>query len=111
VAKDGGGVDAITGATITSRAVCDALRQGVEAYNSAGGSAGLAPEQPETTEGGKIVIPQDDVPVDNNLSMEPLAEPGLDEPSTESPDGEAQPSEEENAAGDEQQEEVADDGE
>ena len=32
VSKDGGEVDAITGATITSRAVCDSLRQGLEAF-------------------------------------------------------------------------------
>lgn len=32
VTKDGGQVDAVTGATITSRAVCDALRQGLEAF-------------------------------------------------------------------------------
>jgi len=32
VTKDGGDVDAITGATITSRAVCDAVEQGLEAF-------------------------------------------------------------------------------
>ena len=32
VTKDGGEVDAITGATITSRAVCDAVRQGLERF-------------------------------------------------------------------------------
>jgi len=34
VTKDGGEVDAITGATITSRAVCDAVVQGLEAWHN-----------------------------------------------------------------------------
>ncbi len=33
VKKDGGDIDAITGATISSRAVCDAVNNGLELYN------------------------------------------------------------------------------
>ena len=54
VTKDGGGVDAITGATITSRAVCAALSQGIEAYQAAGGAEELAPQVPPTTPEGKL---------------------------------------------------------
>ncbi|MBN2081998.1 RnfABCDGE type electron transport complex subunit G [bacterium] len=57
VAKDNGDIDAITGATITSRAVCDALNAGLEAYQAAGGAAALAPAAPETTAEGKLVNP------------------------------------------------------
>ncbi len=32
VIKDGGTIDAVTGATITSRAICDAVKQGLEEY-------------------------------------------------------------------------------
>jgi len=35
VIKDGGQIDAVTGATITSRAVCDALTEGLEAFGQA----------------------------------------------------------------------------
>jgi len=57
VTKDGGGVDAITGATITSRAVCAALSQGIEAYEAAGGAQELAPQTPPTTPEGKLEAP------------------------------------------------------
>jgi electron transport complex protein RnfG len=39
VVKDGGQIDAITGATITSRAVCDALTAGLDAFGQADLSA------------------------------------------------------------------------
>jgi len=35
VTKDGGDIDAVTGATITSRAVCAAVKQGLEKFESA----------------------------------------------------------------------------
>jgi len=54
VTKDGGGVDAITGATITSRAVCAALSQGIEAYQAAGGAAEMAPQPAPITSEGKL---------------------------------------------------------
>lgn len=38
VKKDGGDVDAVTAATISSRAVCHALKRAVEAYNKKEGS-------------------------------------------------------------------------
>ena len=66
VAKDGGDIDAITGATITSRAVCDALNAGLEAYQAAGGAEALVQAPPEM-EGGKLVNPL--------LEEEELAEP------------------------------------
>lgn len=54
VTKDGGDVDAITGATITSRAVCAALQQGLEAFKDKGPSteaeqdAGQQPQDQDT---------------------------------------------------------------
>lgn len=97
VTKDGGGVDAITGATITSRAVCKALSQGIEAYNSAGGGTGLAPEEEEQP-----------------AEAEPPSA-AADQTGTEAGQGEAdsatQAEDGATAAGDDQQEEVADDGE
>jgi electron transport complex protein RnfG len=39
VVKDGGEIDAVTGATITSRAVCDALTAGLDAFGQADLSA------------------------------------------------------------------------
>jgi electron transport complex protein RnfG len=103
VTKDGGGVDAITGATITSRAVCKALSQGIEAYNTAGGNTGLAPEQAEQATDEQQAAP--------DWSSDTFPDPHWNQPGTESPDGEGPPDEEEPAAGDDQQEEVADDGE
>ena len=38
--KDGGEIDAVTGATISSRAVVDAVRKAVEAYNKFAGAIG-----------------------------------------------------------------------
>lgn len=42
VVKDGGEIDAVTGATITSRAVCDALTQGITAFEQAGAAEAAA---------------------------------------------------------------------
>jgi len=38
VVKDGGDIDAISGATITSRAVCSGVNLGIETFNAAGGA-------------------------------------------------------------------------
>jgi hypothetical protein len=58
VTKDGGEVDAVTGATITSRAVCAALSQGIEALQAAGGVEELQPHESPTTPEGQLDAPQ-----------------------------------------------------
>ena len=40
VTKDGGQVDAITGATVTGRAICDAIEKGLDQWSRDRGSAG-----------------------------------------------------------------------
>lgn len=53
VKKDGGDVDAISGATITSRAVCDAVNLGLEAFESrdVDSGGGTEPDAEEATNG------------------------------------------------------------
>lgn len=52
VTKDGGDVDAVTGATITSRAVCEAVKQGLEAFEEHQPEPAAAPAEPEEPESG-----------------------------------------------------------
>jgi electron transport complex protein RnfG len=47
VKKDGGDIDAITGATISSRAVCDAVNDGLKLYNERFKAPDERVEQPE----------------------------------------------------------------
>ncbi len=46
VVKDGGAIDAISGATITSRAVCDGVNLGMQAFDDAGGAEAAVPADP-----------------------------------------------------------------
>ena len=51
VTKDGGDVDAVTGATITSRAVCEAVEQGLQQFAETDLDA--EPAEPQQNEGGE----------------------------------------------------------
>lgn len=84
VTKDGGDIDAITGATITSRAVCDAVSQGLAAFEAAGGPAGVAPQLPEMTPEGQVANPlEPEVPQDEAATAQDDTETGDDEPAAE----------------------------
>jgi len=78
VAKDGGEIDAVTGATITSRAVCSALSQGIGAFESAGGIKEFASrptdtaEQPGATEAAPTMAAEEELAVAEE-TMEPDA--------------------------------------
>jgi electron transport complex protein RnfG len=81
VTKDGGDVDAITGATITSRAVCAALEQGLEAFKEKGPGAEAQQSEDNPPEG------QDTAAADGNAqSTNEAADGAADEQPDESGD-------------------------
>lgn len=57
VKKDGGSIDALTGATITSRAVCEALADAVARVDRLEGKPAAAPAAPPPQEGRLILDP------------------------------------------------------
>lgn len=58
VTKEGGSVDAISGATITSKAVCRGVTAAIAACQSLGGAAPVAVvEAPASAEGGYVNLP------------------------------------------------------
>ena len=65
VTKDGGDVDAITAATITSRAYCDAIQRAYDAYMKSKEDSALEVESPEIED--VIVEEQDTIQETNNI--------------------------------------------
>lgn len=103
VAKDGGQIDAVTGATITSRAVCDALSQGIAAFQEAGSTQELAPDEGAPPLEDQLAAPE--------WSSDTLPDPQWNQPATSPSDDEVRPEEGDGEAAGGQEEEVADDGE
>ena len=66
VTKDGGDVDAITAATITSRAYCDAMQRGYDAFMKSRENATLVEVEAPKTE-DVIVEKQDTIQETNNI--------------------------------------------
>lgn len=56
VTKDGGKIEALTSATITSRAVCDAVADAAQRINRIEGKASAAPAAPKVNPEGKLLF-------------------------------------------------------